>query len=72
MERQINNKKDLDGPIETEASGPPTSSAPGNNGTGQLLQGFLESSNVDLDRESVRLHYLDQWRAELLRAAQRE
>jgi len=57
---------------ETEASGPPTTYTPGNGGTGQLLQGFLEESNVDLDRESVRLHYLDQWRAELVRAAQRE
>jgi flagellar basal body rod protein FlgG len=57
---------------ETEASGPPTDFTPGSGGTGQLLQGFLEASNVDLDRESMRLHYLNQWRAELLPAARRD
>ncbi len=54
---------------ETEASGPPTSYHPGDGGTGQLLQGFLEASNVDKVHESARLRFLDHWRAELLRAA---
>jgi flagellar basal body rod protein FlgG len=51
---------------ETEASGPPTTYTPGEGGTGDLLQGFLEAANVDLRREVMRLHYLDQWRSELL------
>jgi len=54
---------------ETESSGPPTSYAPGQGGTGQLLQGFLESSNVDKVRESERLRFLEHWRAESLAAA---
>ncbi len=58
--------------IQTEASGRPITNTPGNGGMGYLLQGFLEASNVNLDRESVRLRYLDQWRAELLRAVQRD
>jgi flagellar basal-body rod protein FlgG len=33
--------------METAASGPPAIGAPGNDGYGQLLQGFLESSNVN-------------------------
>src|SRR5688500_6670823 len=43
---------------ETESSGKPIASEPGENGAGQTLQGFLESSNVDpvkeLDRKSTR------------------
>ncbi|NPV60607.1 MAG: flagellar hook-basal body complex protein [Actinobacteria bacterium] len=41
--------------LETPASGPPTSSVPGEAGTGLLRQGFLESSNVDLAREMVEM-----------------
>ncbi|HEY7116607.1 MAG TPA: flagellar basal-body rod protein FlgG [Tepidisphaeraceae bacterium] len=40
---------------ETEASGPPITGKPGENGTGQILQGFLESSNVDPVKELVTL-----------------
>jgi len=40
---------------ETEASGPPTSGRPGENGTGQTLQGYLETSNVDPVKELVTL-----------------
>jgi len=40
---------------ETESSGPPTTYAPGQGGTGQLLQGFLEASNVDPVKELVTL-----------------
>ena len=36
---------------ETDSSGPPVEHNPGDNGTGQLLQGYLESSNVDLSHE---------------------
>jgi len=55
--------------IETESSGPPTENPPGCGGTGQLLQGFLEKSNVDINLESFRLRFFDDWRAKLLRAA---
>jgi flagellar basal-body rod protein FlgG len=40
---------------ETEASGAPTTGRPGENGTGQTLQGFLETSNVDPVKELVTL-----------------
>jgi flagellar basal-body rod protein FlgG len=39
----------------TDASGPAVQSRPGENGTGQLEQGFLESSNVDPVKELVTL-----------------
>jgi flagellar basal-body rod protein FlgG len=40
---------------QTEASGAPIDSDPGENGTGTILQGFLESSNVDPVKELVTL-----------------
>lgn len=40
---------------ETEASGSPIDSKPGENGAGQILQGFLEASNVDPVKELVTL-----------------
>ena len=40
---------------ETDASGPPIQSKPGDNGSGQLLQGSLEESNVDPVKELVSL-----------------
>ncbi len=40
---------------ETDASGRPTENIPGEGGTGQLLQGFLEASNVDPVKELVTL-----------------
>jgi flagellar basal-body rod protein FlgG len=40
---------------QTEASGPALESKPGENGAGQVLQGFLESSNVDPVKELVTL-----------------
>jgi flagellar basal-body rod protein FlgG len=39
----------------TDASGPPLLGVPGDNGTGQLQQGFLEESNVDPVKELVTL-----------------
>ncbi|NOZ87037.1 MAG: flagellar basal-body rod protein FlgG [Deltaproteobacteria bacterium] len=38
---------------ETNASGPPSISSPGENGVGTLAQGFLESSNVKIMEEMV-------------------
>jgi flagellar basal-body rod protein FlgG len=40
---------------ETPSSGPPLQSKPGENGAGQVLQGFLEASNVDPVKELVTL-----------------
>jgi flagellar basal-body rod protein FlgG len=40
---------------ETPASGPPIQSTPGNNGAGQLQQGYLETSNVDPVKELVTM-----------------
>jgi flagellar basal-body rod protein FlgG len=40
---------------QTDASGPAVASVPGLNGTGQILSGFLESSNVDPVNELVSL-----------------
>jgi flagellar basal-body rod protein FlgG len=41
--------------VATEASGPPTDSKPGEDGAGVMLQGYLESSNVDPVKELVTL-----------------
>ncbi|HEX8914134.1 MAG TPA: flagellar hook-basal body complex protein [Humisphaera sp.] len=57
---------------ETEASGPPVAGKPGDHDAGLLLQGFLESSNVDLTRERLRLRFLSDWRAVLMRAVDGE
>lgn len=57
---------------QTESSGPATEYHPGEGGTGQFLQGFLEFSNVDLIRERARLRFLDEWRNVLIAAMQLE
>jgi flagellar basal-body rod protein FlgG len=41
--------------VETAASGPPIEGAPGEGTFGQIIQGFLESSNVDPVKELVSL-----------------
>lgn len=41
--------------LETEASGPPTTGAPGSDGLGTVLQGHLESSNVNAVQEITQL-----------------
>ncbi|MFP4392032.1 MAG: flagellar basal-body rod protein FlgG [Desulfohalobiaceae bacterium] len=41
--------------LETEASGPPQEEIPGENNAGQLAQGFLEKSNVELVEEMVKM-----------------
>jgi flagellar basal-body rod protein FlgG len=51
---------------QTESSGPPLQSKPGEDGAGQLLQGFLEASNVKPEEERMRMRSLDQWRAMIL------
>lgn len=41
--------------LATPASGPPIEEQPGTNTTGELIQGHLESSNVDLVQEMVNM-----------------
>jgi flagellar basal-body rod protein FlgG len=41
--------------IQTDASGEPVIDNPGNQGLGTLLQGYLESSNVNIVEEMVSL-----------------
>jgi flagellar basal body rod protein FlgF len=48
---------------ESDTSGPPKTSQPGQDGAGVIVQGHLESSNVDLTRERLRLRFLTSWRA---------
>src|SRR4051812_29372579 len=52
---------------QTESSGSPTASRPGEDGAGQVLQGFLESSNVDPTREQLRMQLLQNWRSAIMR-----
>ncbi len=40
---------------ETQASGSPTTSTPGNNGLGTLSQGYVETSNVNVVEELVNM-----------------
>lgn len=53
--------------LETKTSGNPISGKPGDNGAGQTLQGFLEGSNVDPMKERLRMRFLQNWRATILR-----
>lgn len=41
--------------VETRASGAPQTGEPGTEGRGRIMQGFLESSNVDPTRELIEL-----------------
>ena len=41
--------------METQASGAPTDSTPGNNGAGLLYQGYVEASNVNVAEELVSM-----------------
>ena len=45
----------------TDASGPAVECRAGENGAGVLLQGFLEKSNVNIDVESRRMRFLQEW-----------
>lgn len=62
--------KSLDGRlfVETEESGKPILNHPGDKTAGTVLQNFLEASNVDVDREMVRLSFLIRWRDAMLQA----
>jgi flagellar basal body rod protein FlgG len=52
---------------QTQSSGEPINSRPGESGAGQVLQGFLEGSNVDANRERLRMRFLQNWRAMILK-----
>jgi flagellar basal body rod protein FlgG len=54
--------------VQTPEAGPAVEDTPGTGGSGQLLQGFLEESNVDLTREQMRLRFLQTWRDALVKA----
>jgi flagellar basal body rod protein FlgG len=54
---------------QTDAAGPPIDYIAGEGGSGQLMQGFLEASNVDFTRERMRLQFLNDWRSTVIRAA---
>jgi flagellar basal-body rod protein FlgG len=41
--------------VETTASGSPTANTPGSNGAGQLSQGYVETSNVNVVEEMVNM-----------------
>jgi len=41
--------------METQASGSPTTSTPGNNGMGTISQGYVETSNVNVVEELVQM-----------------
>jgi flagellar basal-body rod protein FlgG len=41
--------------LETDASGSPSTGTPGENGTGTVLQGYLEMSNVNIMQEMINL-----------------
>jgi flagellar basal body rod protein FlgG len=51
---------------QTDASGQPTTSKPTEYGAGQVVQGFLECSNVDPTKEHMRLLFLQHWRATIM------
>jgi flagellar basal body rod protein FlgF len=53
--------------VPTDASGEPMTGNPGDNGTGIVLQGYLERSNVDVTRERLRLDFLHRWREAVVR-----
>jgi flagellar basal body rod protein FlgG len=52
---------------QTDQAGPPIESRPGENGAGQLLQGYVEGSNVDANKERLRMRFLQNWRAMILK-----
>jgi flagellar basal body rod protein FlgG len=54
--------------VESPTSGSKIISRPGEVNAGTLISGFLEESNVDLNRERAKLHYLYQWRNAILQA----
>jgi len=53
---------------ETATSGRAVHTPPGSGQAGRIVQGHLESSNLDVMREGLRLRFLQNWRAKLLAA----
>ena len=51
--------------MQTESSGQANTTDPGKEGLGTLQQGFLEGSNVDVRKETLRLARLREWRQNL-------
>ena len=56
---------------ETDGSGPALTGNPGDNGTGTLMSGFLEASNVDLPFEELRRITALRWRTVIDRSIAR-
>jgi flagellar basal body rod protein FlgG len=54
--------------LETEASGVASLGNPDQDGFGQILQGYLELSNVHVVEETARLILLDTWKRDVLKA----
>lgn len=54
--------------LETEASGVASLGNPDQDGFGQVLQGYLELSNVRVVEETARLILLDTWKRDVLKA----
>jgi flagellar basal body rod protein FlgG len=48
--------------VETPASGKPVVTAPGENGAGTILTGYLEDSNVNILEELIQLRTLRSWK----------
>ncbi|MGA2496095.1 MAG: flagellar hook basal-body protein [Tepidisphaeraceae bacterium] len=51
--------------LETESSGQSITATPGEDGLGTLQQSYLEGSNVDARKETLRLARLREWRQDL-------
>ena len=51
----------------TDESGTAMESNPSEIGAGKVIQGFLEESNVSINREMLRLQFLKNWREAILR-----
>ena len=48
--------------IQTEASGDPVTSTPGDSGIGRISQGVIEDSNVNMLEELIQLRTLQSWK----------
>ena len=52
--------------VDSESSGQPVVGSANDAGAGAIVQGHLESSNVDLVRERMRLRFLQGWRSAII------
>ncbi|HEX3355683.1 MAG TPA: hypothetical protein VHS31_01785 [Tepidisphaeraceae bacterium] len=55
--------------VATKTSGQGFDDTPGENGVGEIVQNYLEQSNVDIHSEQLRMTYLKNWRNAIQRAA---